>query len=330
MKLLKWLMLLGVVFVLACLVPGASAAGTAQAAGNVYLDDRSTPQSLMESWANAINRHEFLRVYSYWQVGAAPTRWYPQFAAGYANTASVNLVMGTITLDIGAGQIYYSVPVTLLAKTTTGRDQTYVGCYILHLSQPGIQGVPPFAPLAIRSARVRQLPNGTNTTPLMAQACQQVGQPIPPEPTPDPSNITSSRYLDDRSDAVQVLRSLFNAVNRQEYVRAYWYWEPGAVGLAPYSKFAQGYAGTAAVQLVTANVQSEGAAGQFYYKVPVTLIARTTGGATQTFVGCYVLHQANPSVQGTPPFQPIGIRSATVAQVQAGADTNALMNQACQ
>ncbi len=31
-------------------------------------------------------------------------------------------------------------------------------------------------------------------------------------------------YLDDRSTPIQVLKSYYNAINRQEYVRAYSYW----------------------------------------------------------------------------------------------------------
>lgn len=307
--------------------------GSAIAAAAVitaYLDDRSTPQGLMQSWASAINRHEFLRVYSYWEPGAPQLKPYSQFAAGYANTASVDLVVGTVTGDQGAGQLYYSVPVTLRARTTGGTLQTFVGCYVLHLSQPAIQGVPPFAPLAIRSANVQQVLNYANTTYLMTQACQTVGQPLPPAPLPNPADISAGRYLDDRSDAVQVLRSLFNAVNRQEYVRAYSYWEPGAAGLAPYAQFTQGYAQTQSVQLVTGAVGSDAGAGQFYYKVPVTLTALTRQGVRQTFVGCYTLHQSNPQIQGTPPFRSIGIFSAKVVQVPNGSNTGGLMGQICQ
>ncbi len=295
----------------------------------VYSDDRSTPQALMQSWANAINRHEFLRVYSYWEPGAPQLTPYPQFAAGYANTASVEVVMGTVTGDQGAGQLYYSVPVTLHASTTGGTAQTFVGCYILHLAQPAIQAAPPFAPLAIRSASVQQVSNDANTAFLMAHACQIVGQPLPPAPMFNPADISALRYLDDRSDPVQVLRSLFNAVNRQEYVRAYSYWESGAGGLAPFPQFAQGYAQTRSVQLITGTVSSEAGAGQFYYKVPVTLTAQTRQGVTQTFVGCYTLHLSNPQIQGTPPFRPLGIFSAHVLQVSNTANTSVLMQQSC-
>lgn len=214
---------------------------------------------------------------------------------------------------------------------TTGGTQTFVGCYILNRVQPGVQGAPPFQPLAIDQAHVQQVANGANLTPLLAQACQNFpGLPLQVTPTPAANDITASRYLDDRSDAVQVLRSLFNAVNRKEYVRAYSYWEANAQGLPPFNQFQSGYTNTAAVTLTFGTVTGNAGAGQFYYMVPVTLVATTTSNATQVFVGCYTVHLSSPDAQGTPPFRPMGIRSAKVTVVANNADTASLMAQACQ
>src|SRR5260370_11950290 len=94
----------------------------------------------------------------------------------------------------------------------------------------------------------------------------------------DPMAIDASRYLDDRSDAVQVLRSLFNAVNRHEYVRAYSYWKPNASQLLPFATFQQGYMATQSVVINTGQVQEDFGAGQLRYRVPVILIALRTHG----------------------------------------------------
>jgi hypothetical protein len=59
------------------------------------------------------------------------------------------------------------------------------------------------------------------------------------------------------------------------------------------------------------------------------LQAQTAGGP-QTFVGCYILHLANPGIQAAPPYQPLSIHSGSLAQVAASANTAALMQQACQ
>ena len=298
---------------------------------SLYIDDRSGPDQVLESFYNAINSHQYDRAYSYWRdssvVGA-----YNQFKQGYADTASVQLTTGTIQAGAGAGQLYYQVPVTLVSQSTTGSSQTYVGCYTLHLSQPGIQGVPPFSPLGIENASVQSVGAQADLASLLASACP-VGaeQPAPPAPgssTQPASDISSAVYLDNRSGAVQVLQSLFNAINRKEYVRAYSYWESGSQA-ASFAQFQAGYEHTASVTLQTGTVTSDAGAGQVYYSVPVALTSVSDAGVTQKFVGCYTLHLANPDIQDQPPFQPLAIRSGQLQQAAEGANLTQLLGQAC-
>ena len=324
---------------LAVLALQAASSRTISAQCAAYLDDRSTPQALVTSYYNAINRHEYVRAYSYWQTPAgAPSRPppFPQFQQGYANTASVQLDIGTVGGDAGAGQLYYTVPVVLVARTTAGATQTFAGCYTLHLANPGIQAVPPFQPLGIQSASIRQASNNASTASLLARACQGPGTRqtslIPPSSTASPTTIAASRYLDNRSTPQAPLRSYYNPINRHDDVRAYSYWQSPAgapSGPPPFARFQQGYANTASVRLDLGNVTTGAAAGNLYYTVPVVLIARTKGGATQTFAGCYTLHLAQPGVQGVPPFQPLGIQSARVRQVSNNASAASLLARAC-
>ena len=139
-----------------------------------YLDDLSDPVEELRSYFNAINRREYVRAYTYWESGAAASQLpsYDQFAQGYQDTATVQLTTGQVASDAGAGQVYYSVPVTLAVKTTAGAAQTFVGCYKLHQAQPVNFGAPPFKPLGIISASVKQVANGSDTASLMSQACQ--------------------------------------------------------------------------------------------------------------------------------------------------------------
>jgi len=310
--------------------PTATSGPEAAVAPVSYIDDRSDPTALMTSFANAINQHQYLRAYSYWRTGAVGLPTFESYENGYSTTASIDISFGTITGDAGAGQLYYSVPTKLVSHLTDNSVQTYVGCYILHLSQPAIQDAPPFQGLSIDSAKVSAVANNADTTTLLGQACSaNPGGPLPVTATPVANDISAARYLDDRSDAVQVLRSLFNAVNRQEYDRAYSYWESGAQGLPAYAQFKQGYANTAAVTLTVGTVTEDAGAGQRYWAVPVTLVSRSTANVTQTFVGCYTLHLGLPDAQGVPPYQPIGIRSATNKLVANDADTGTLMTTAC-
>jgi len=120
------------------------------------------------------------------------------------------------------------------------------------------------------------------------------------------------RYLDNRSTATDVVRSLYNAINRHEYLRAWSYFhEPER---PDFENFAEGYAETEFARLEVSNEGSEGAAGTVYWTVPVAIEAVRSDGTTKLFAGCYTLSQANPAIQATPPFQPIGIRKGEIRE----------------
>ena len=55
----------------------------------------------------------------------------------------------------------------------------------------------------------------------------------------------------------------------------------------------------------------------------------TTGSATQTFVGCYTLHLAQPAIQGVYPFEPLGITVGKFTQYNNSVDVNSLLPTAC-
>lgn len=315
-------------------LPGREAGAQSLDESMRYLDDRSSPDAVLRSYANALNRREYVRAYSYWEPEAAAAKLplFDQFEAGFAQTDSVRLETGAVTGDAGAGQFYFSVPVILTATTTSGETRTFVGCYTLHLSNPGIQSEPPYRPLAIVDAEVAPVSNDADTASLMEQACGPSGggqPPLTPTVPPAPDDISASRYLDDRSGPARVLQSYLNAVNRHGYARAYGYWPEGAAGLPPFGQFAAGFASTVSAELAIGEVSSDAGAGQRRYAVPATVRATMTDGTVQTFVGCYVLHISQPSIQGIPPFRPLAIESARVQQVAPDADTSDLMAHAC-
>ena len=122
------------------------------AAPPAYLDDRSTAASLVKSFYNAIDRHEYARAYSYFAEGAAPKR-YAQFAAGYADTASVRVLTGRATSEGAAGSTYTTVTVAIDALSKSGRHRQYAGCYTTRLADPAIQE-PPVVPMVIFRAQL--------------------------------------------------------------------------------------------------------------------------------------------------------------------------------
>jgi hypothetical protein len=117
-------------------------------------------------------------------------------------------------------------------------------------------------------------------------------------------------YLDDRSDPTAIVRSLYNAVSRHEYARA-WSYFGETKPLPDYQAFVAGYAETASVELLTGPAATEGAAGSIYGSVPVALAATGTDGTTRVFAGCYVTRQLQPAVQ-EPPFRPLEIDRASL------------------
>ena len=307
-----------------------AAAPTAQGA-NTYLDDRSHAAALILSLVNALNRREYLRAYSYWEPNAAQLKPFATFQAGYADTAAVAADLGVIREGVAAGNLYAAVPVILTAQTTKGATQTFAVCYNLHLAQPANQATPPFRGWSIQSATVTTVANTANHADLLAKACPaDAGVPQGALPYTDAADVSANRYLDDRSTAQEVLRSLVNALNRREYLRAYGYWETTAPGLATFADFEKGYADTASVALTLGTVTGDAGAGQLYYLVPAALVAKTTGGDTRTYVGCYTLHLSQPTVQGTPPYAPLGIRAATMTQVANTTNLAQALTTACQ
>jgi hypothetical protein len=156
------------------LVLGARAARAQDHAPEAgYLDDRSTPEAVVNSLYDAINRQEYARAYSYWEPGTDPSQLPPfeEFVQGYATTQLVQVTLGEVGSGVGAGQLYFTVPVTLVATMTDGSVATYVGCYQLHLARPQLQAVPPFRPMGIQRANVEQVDNAADTGDLMSRAC---------------------------------------------------------------------------------------------------------------------------------------------------------------
>lgn len=126
-------------------------------------------------------------------------------------------------------------------------------------------------------------------------------------------------YLDDRSTAERVISSFYNAIDRQEYLRAYSYFGPGAE-VSDYAKFKAGYQTTTRVTIKTGTETSEGAAGSIYYTLPVAIDALNTDGTHQVFAGCYTLRLAQPSVQDAPPFVPLHIERGALKPAEGSLD----------
>jgi hypothetical protein len=115
------------------------------------------------------------------------------------------------------------------------------------------------------------------------------------------SAFAEDAYLDNRSSAADLVRSLYNAINHHEYAGAYDYFaSPPAKDFAT---FQAGYDHTVRVDVITGDVTGDGAAGSTYFTVPTAIKATDDKGRSKVFIGCYTVKAVNGAIQ-EPPFRP--------------------------
>jgi hypothetical protein len=295
-----------------------------------YIDDRSTPSQLIVSYFNAINRREYSRAYGYYRDPAGTLGSFSAFSAGYGSTASVALVFGEISGDQAMSQLHYTVPVVLKVTSTGGTRTNFAACYLLRASVADVFGAPPFVPMGIDRGSASPSNVNADDASVLANACS--GYPAGSYSVPvagNPISVDSTNFLDDRSGPLETVNSLLNALNRRQYVRAYSYFSNAASYPGDYSSYAGGFGNTDQIAPTFGTVQSQGAAGSLYYKVPLGMTVATTTHSTQYFVGCFTLRLAQPGVQVTPPFQPMGITAGKFKLVNSASQLSIQLPAAC-
>jgi len=297
-----------------------------------YLDDRSTAAALMLSYFNAINRQEYLRAYSYYSTNA-DIGTLDQFASGYSDTQTVSVVLGDVYSEGAAGSIYFTIPMILNVTTTSNTPQKFAACYVLRMAQPANFGAPPVIPMHIERGTAKSVPvDETIQDPaLLGTACPSPDFPTgiysAPATVEQLADLSSANYIDNRSDAVALMSSYVNAINRKEYAKAYTYWQTPP---EPYDAFASGYTNTGSVTAQFGTPFVDVNEAQTTYSLPVVLVSTMNNGSIKTYAGCYTMQLTQPTVQTTLPFQSLGFTSAAVNQVDNNADVPTLLINACQ
>lgn len=131
-----------------------------------------------------------------------------------------------------------------------------------------------------------------------------------PALSPPAAAQPDAAYIDDRSNPAALIRSLYSAINRHEYARA-WDYFGETKPAADFESFAKGYEGTVSVDVETGGVLEEGAAGSIYYTLPVAIRAGQEDGSQKVFAGCYTLRQLSAQTQ-EPPFRPLHIEKGAL------------------
>ena len=164
-------------------------------------------------------------------------------------------------------------------------------------------------------------PNATVTPPPT---------PTPPSPgIPAAPNAGETGYFDDRSDAQNLIRSYYNAINRKEYSRAWKYWDESS-SVQPYETFKQGFADTASVEVTLGGVSTDAGMSQRWTTVPTALKVTHTDGRTEWFGGCYVTHLTVPEVQDNDKFKPMTIAKARMVSADSRDTALKVMRRPCE
>ncbi|WP_165784427.1 DUF1176 domain-containing protein [Zhengella mangrovi] len=140
-----------------------------------YVDDRSTPERLVESLYNAISNKEFARAWSYFDP--KPSDDFDTYVAGFDTTASVDVLTGTAEADGAAGTTYWHVPVAIQATDNNGNQTVFSGCYVARLANPQVQGEP-YRPMTFQGATLAV--SDMAFEQALPQGCG-VGEPASPD-----------------------------------------------------------------------------------------------------------------------------------------------------
>ena len=118
-----------------------------------YIDDRSSVSAIVRSLYNAVNSKQYARAWSYYG-DTKPAANLQAYAAGYKDTASIELAFGRAESEGAAGSIFYSLPVAIQAASSDGSTKVFAGCYTARLANPQIQDAN-FIPLHIEKGELK-------------------------------------------------------------------------------------------------------------------------------------------------------------------------------
>jgi hypothetical protein len=269
-------------------------------------DVRRDPIALLASYYNAINRGEYQRAWDYWEDPPNPS--YQDFVQGFADTATVFLVVNPPAYVEGAAGSSYAAIAALMSATHHDSSlHSFVGCFVARRANVGDPGVEQL--WSLYDATVSQAPGNSTDATLLSGACPDI----------------PGMVYDDNSWAVNTLASYYNAINRGEYQRAWDYWEDPPN--PSYQDFVQGFSETQSVLLVLRPpTVFEGAAGSVYTAVPVLLNATHVDSSEHNFVGCFVVRRPNVGDPGT---QTWSLYGATVSVSPGNSRDVTLLIEAC-
>jgi hypothetical protein len=176
---------------LIALAAGISLFGPAALGEDTYLDNRSTAQSLVRSFYNAVNLHQYARAYDYF--ANPPAKDFETFQKGFEDTAHVDVLIGDAVGDGAAGSIFYSVQTAIKAKGTDGKIKFFAGCYTVRAINDAIQE-PPSRPFQIDKASLKPIKEDDYRVYALPKCSDQAAEAAEPADTTD---AAKARFVED-------------------------------------------------------------------------------------------------------------------------------------
>ena len=160
------------------------------ARAETFLDDRSSPESLIRSLYNAVNLHQYGRAFDYF--AEAPAKDFTTYAKGFEGTEHVDVLVGTAGGDGAAGSVFYSLPTAIRSKNADGKYSYYAGCYTVRAINADQD--PPTRPLQIQSHKLKPIKADDYATYALPK-CSEVPAPETTLPTAQAELIAKVKTL---------------------------------------------------------------------------------------------------------------------------------------
>lgn len=151
----------------------ASASIAAANGGALPPAELASPESALKAYYAAITGQALAHAFTIWNGnGQASQHDFDSFAAGYAQTRSATVALGTGQEQGAAGSLYNELPAVVHATSADGSEQTFCGTYTMRRAN-----VPPFDTLGwhIEGAKIAPhaavAPGSPEEQQLLANGC---------------------------------------------------------------------------------------------------------------------------------------------------------------
>ncbi|SFU13657.1 hypothetical protein SAMN05444141_109295 [Pseudovibrio denitrificans] len=138
------------------IVSFSSGANSLSFEGVPYVDDRSSPVGVLESYYFAILRQAYPQAFSYFR---SPPGAFEDWKNDFRDEVKFQLRYGKVEPipskpQPGMTQIYWKLPVAVKLHYKDGSSQVYAGCYVFHMAMPDTITEPPYSPITIESVDI--------------------------------------------------------------------------------------------------------------------------------------------------------------------------------